>query len=129
MGFIDFIIKPSFEVTSMLLPQLYRFNEGVENNKKQWEMRVAEYEPTRKNYPTKRHSIKSDAQNGNKSTFHNQSKNNNKATNSDHKSKSFSSSSSESSNDEEPPAPTGKTIELQYIDKEDEGAKAEDQPE
>lgn len=34
MGFIDFIIKPSFEVTSMLLPSLYRFNEAVENNKK-----------------------------------------------------------------------------------------------
>jgi len=34
MGFIDFIIKPSFEVTSMLLPRLFRFNEAVENNKK-----------------------------------------------------------------------------------------------
>lgn len=71
MGFIDFIIKPSFEVTSMLLPQLYRFNEGVENNKKQWETRVAEYEPSRKNYPTKRLSIKSDGMRSNKSTFHN----------------------------------------------------------
>ena len=34
MGFIDFIIKPSFEVTAMLFPSLYRLTEGVEFNKK-----------------------------------------------------------------------------------------------
>ena len=49
MGFIDFIIKPSFEVTVMLLPGLYRFTEGVESNKKSWEARITEYDPTRKN--------------------------------------------------------------------------------
>jgi hypothetical protein len=49
MGFIDFIIKPSFEVTAMLLPCLYRLTEGVEANKKHWETRVTEYSPAKKN--------------------------------------------------------------------------------
>lgn len=50
MGFIDFIIKPSFEVTVMLLPELYRFSEGIEKNKKCWETRIAEYQPERQSY-------------------------------------------------------------------------------
>ena len=45
MGFIDFIIKPSFEITAMLFPSLYRLTEGVDSNKKQWETRIAEYIP------------------------------------------------------------------------------------
>lgn len=60
MGFIDFIIKPSFEVTAMLLPNLYRFNEAVENNKKQWEARVLDYDPKKVNKVLKRLSNKSD---------------------------------------------------------------------
>ena len=49
IGFIDFIIKPSFEVAGMLLPNIYRLNEGVENNKKEWEKRITEYIPEKKN--------------------------------------------------------------------------------
>ena len=49
MGFIDFIIKPSFEVTVMLLPALYRCTEGVESNRKEWEKRVLQYLPEIKN--------------------------------------------------------------------------------
>ena len=60
MGFIDFIIKPSFEVTAMLLPNLYRFTEAVENNKRQWEARVLDYDPKKVNRVLKRLSNKSD---------------------------------------------------------------------
>ena len=42
MGFIDFIIKPSFEVTVMLLPSLYRLTDGTESNKKCWETLITE---------------------------------------------------------------------------------------
>lgn len=114
MGFIDFIIKPSFEVTSMLFPSLYRLNEGVENNKKQWETRISAYVPEINNN-IKRPSNKSEPK-GAKSQFAQGSR---QVTDSQGKAKSFGSSSmssltSNQSDNQE--APKTKTIELQDLD-------------
>ena len=37
IGFINFIIKPGFDIVHMLLPQTQRLMQGIEENKKNWE--------------------------------------------------------------------------------------------
>ena len=43
IGFINFIIKPSFDVMNTFLPNIHRIIQGVEQNKGEWESRIEEY--------------------------------------------------------------------------------------
>ena len=45
VGFIDFIMKPSYEAACILLPALNRNKEGLETNRGEWEKRIPDYKP------------------------------------------------------------------------------------
>jgi hypothetical protein len=44
IGFLDFIIKPTFELVVQVLPHLSFTLNNIENNKKNWTERFDEYE-------------------------------------------------------------------------------------
>lgn len=44
LGFIDFIIKPTFESAHLMLPKAYRFVDGCKENRAEWDSRIDEYE-------------------------------------------------------------------------------------
>ena len=50
IGFINFIIKPSFDVVHLLLPQISRTIEGINENKKLWELNRDKYEEKMKKF-------------------------------------------------------------------------------
>ena len=52
-GFIDFIIKPSFEVAVMFLPNLSNCIYNIEQNKEEWALLVDQYIPETTNNKTK----------------------------------------------------------------------------
>ena len=45
IGFIDFIIKPSFESVLILLPKINRSLQSLEINKQEWEKKIEDYQP------------------------------------------------------------------------------------
>lgn len=45
VGFIDFIMKPSYEAACILLPALNRNKEALETNRGEWEKRILDYVP------------------------------------------------------------------------------------
>ena len=45
VGFIDFIMKPSFGAACILLPALTRNKEALDVNRAEWEKRIPEYIP------------------------------------------------------------------------------------
>ena len=49
IGFIDFIIKPSFIAVSKVFPNLAFLEAELENNKKQWTSMFDEYETKKEN--------------------------------------------------------------------------------
>lgn len=44
IGFINFIIKPSYETMHSYLPGIQRMLQGIDQNKVEWENRVDQYE-------------------------------------------------------------------------------------
>ena len=44
IGFIDFIIAPSWDVLTMMLPNLKPLNDKIKENKKYWEENFSVYE-------------------------------------------------------------------------------------
>ena len=44
IGFISFIIKPSFDIMCGFLPATYLMMEGCEHNKTEWENRIDSYQ-------------------------------------------------------------------------------------
>ena len=45
VGFIDFIQKPTFQASSLLLPEIQRCFEALDENKASWEALIPEYTP------------------------------------------------------------------------------------
>lgn len=45
VGFIDFIMRPSYEAACILLPALNRNKEALDTNRSEWEKRIPDYVP------------------------------------------------------------------------------------
>ena len=64
IGFINFIIKPSFGIMHQFLPNIHRMIQGIELNEAAWKSRVDQYqeimEIDAKEYEAKKTNTKAD---------------------------------------------------------------------
>ena len=44
IGFIDFLVKPSFEVAKAFLPELHNHLNHLDTNKDKWKTKISEYD-------------------------------------------------------------------------------------
>lgn len=44
IGFMDFIVGPTFDVMKNYLPKISEYNHHMKNNKKAWEEKIEHYE-------------------------------------------------------------------------------------